>query len=64
MDRNIKIDNLIKVAVANSLDRRQQSLALNSPIQNFSDSDNEALVDFAEIRGGISFIRTMGMIRK
>lgn len=69
MDRNIKIDNLeidnlIKEAVANSLSRRQQSQAINSPIQDLSNSDNEALVDFAEIRGGIGLIRTMGMIRQ
>jgi hypothetical protein len=70
MNRNIKIDdleidNLIRKAVTNSLSRRQQSQDFDSPIQDLSNSDNEALVDFAEIRGGISLslIRTVGMRR-
>lgn len=68
MDSNIKIDDLeidllIKQAVAKSISRRQQSQAINSPIQDLSNSDNEALVDFAEIRGGIG-LRTMGIIPK
>jgi hypothetical protein len=67
MNKNIKIDdleidNLLKKSVANSLSRRQQGQAINSPIQDLYDLDNKAIVNFAEIRGGIRLI-PMGQIR-
>ncbi len=56
---NLEIDNLIKEAVTNSLSRRQQNMALESSTQDLLNLDNEALIDFTKIQGGIT-IRTMG----